>query len=124
MQTTKIATQDKKFTPIKVLIVDLLTLNSKDKSILGSEISDYIVSLGAVLHHDEQANVELQITTEQEAKNIHFFYQPQLSSPNDITKLTSLGQYHGIIAAATIIPHEAKFPLGGVRIGAGTGNAA
>ena len=53
---------------------------------------------------------------------IHFFYQPQLSQPEDIRPLTDKGQYDAVIAAATFLPKESVFPCGGVRIGAGTGN--
>jgi lactate dehydrogenase-like 2-hydroxyacid dehydrogenase len=54
---------------------------------------------------------------------MHFFYQPDLSKPDEISPLTDRGQYDAVIAAATFLPKEAVFPeCGGVRIGAGTGN--
>ncbi|MFO1123563.1 MAG: NAD(P)-dependent oxidoreductase, partial [Hyphomicrobiales bacterium] len=53
---------------------------------------------------------------------IHFFYMPHLSTAAEILPLTDKGQYDAVIAAATFLPKESKFPLGGVRIGAGTGN--
>lgn len=56
------------------------------------------------------------------APGIHFFYQPQLSKPEEIRILTDKGQYDAVIAAATFLPKEAQFREGGVRIGAGTGN--
>lgn len=53
---------------------------------------------------------------------IHFFYQPDLSAEAEIIAQTADGRYDALIAAATFIPKQAVFPLGGVRIGAGTGN--
>lgn len=53
---------------------------------------------------------------------LHFFYQPELSQADEIRAQTADGRYDGLIAAATFIPAEARFALGGVRIGAGTGN--
>ena len=53
---------------------------------------------------------------------IHFFYMPQLSTAAEILPLTDKGQFDAVIAAATFLPKDAVFPLGGVRIGAGTGN--
>lgn len=55
---------------------------------------------------------------------IHFFYQPDLSTEAEILPLTCDGHYDGVIAAATLIPKGARFAVGGVRIGAGTGNMA
>jgi lactate dehydrogenase-like 2-hydroxyacid dehydrogenase len=57
-----------------------------------------------------------------EPGRIHFFYQPDLSKPDEIRPLTDQGQYDAVIAAATFLPKECVFPEGGVRIGAGTGN--
>ena len=56
------------------------------------------------------------------ADKIHFFYQPDLSTEQQLLAATSEGQFDGVIAAATYVPRQAKFALGGVRIGAGTGN--
>ncbi len=53
---------------------------------------------------------------------LHFFYQPDLSAEAEIIAQTADGRYDALIAAATFIPKQAIFPLGGVRIGAGTGN--
>ncbi|MCB1378025.1 MAG: phosphoglycerate dehydrogenase [Alphaproteobacteria bacterium] len=53
---------------------------------------------------------------------IHFFYQPNLATADEIRAAASKGQFDAVIAAATYIPPDADFPLGGVRIGAGTGN--
>ena len=57
-----------------------------------------------------------------EPGRLHFFYQPDLSKPDEIRPLTDRGQYDAVIAAATFIPKESVFLEGGVRIGAGTGN--
>ena len=57
-----------------------------------------------------------------EPGRLHFFYQPDLSKPDEIRTLTGNGQYDAVIAAASFIPKEAVFLEGGVRIGAGAGN--
>ncbi|MEM1233387.1 MAG: NAD(P)-dependent oxidoreductase [Pseudomonadota bacterium] len=54
----------------------------------------------------------------------HFFYLPDLSTPEELQAACCDGQYHAVIAAATFLPEGATFPEGGVRIGAGTGNMA
>ena len=52
---------------------------------------------------------------------MHFFYCPDLSTADEIRHEAAAG-YDAVIAAATVIPEDAAFPRGGVRIGAGTGN--
>jgi len=54
----------------------------------------------------------------------HFFYQPDLSTHDELTAACCGEQYDAVIAAATFFPENATFPEGGVRIGAGTGNMA
>ena len=54
----------------------------------------------------------------------HFFYQPDLSTDEELTNACCSNQYDAVIAAATFFPENATFPEGGVRIGAGTGNMA
>ena len=54
----------------------------------------------------------------------HFFYQPDLSTADELNDACGAGQYHAVIAAATFFPEDVPFPEGGVRIGAGTGNMA
>ncbi len=54
----------------------------------------------------------------------HFFYQPDLSTNEELTAACCGNQYDAVIAAATFFPDGATFPEGGVRIGAGTGNMA
>jgi lactate dehydrogenase-like 2-hydroxyacid dehydrogenase len=53
---------------------------------------------------------------------IHFFYLPDLSAADDLVAAAGDGRYDAVIAAATFLPADTVFPLGGVRIGAGTGN--
>ena len=55
---------------------------------------------------------------------LHFFYQPQLGTEAELLPITNSGQYDAVIAAATFLPKASVFKLGGVRIGAGTGNMA
>ncbi|TPN50732.1 2-hydroxyacid dehydrogenase [Mesorhizobium sp. B1-1-7] len=52
----------------------------------------------------------------------HFFYQPDLSTREELIGAAGDGRYDAVIAAATFLPAETVFPLAGVRIGAGTGN--
>jgi len=52
----------------------------------------------------------------------HFFYQPDLSTREELIEAAGDGRYDAVIAAATFLPAETVFPLAGVRIGAGTGN--
>lgn len=54
----------------------------------------------------------------------HFFYEPDLSTHDELTAACCDNQYDAVIAAATFFPENATFPEGGVRIGAGTGNMA
>ncbi len=53
---------------------------------------------------------------------VHFFYQPGLSTNDALMAEAGSDQYDAAIVAATFLPADTKFPLGGVRIGAGTGN--
>lgn len=50
------------------------------------------------------------------------YYMPMLSTEDDLLAEAGDGLYDAVIAAATVIPAGARFDLGGVRIGAGTGN--
>ena len=81
-------------------------------------------------HSEVQARIEMHGGTFHDGPyqggplppGIHFFYQPDLSAEAEILAHTAKGQYDALIAAATAIPRQSVFPLGGVRIGAGTGN--
>ncbi|TPN02069.1 2-hydroxyacid dehydrogenase [Mesorhizobium sp. B2-1-3A] len=57
-----------------------------------------------------------------EQGRVHFFYQPDLSTREELIEAAGDGHYDAVIAAATFLPAETVFPLAGVRIGAGTGN--
>ncbi|MEI4470617.1 NAD(P)-dependent oxidoreductase [Frigidibacter sp. MR17.24] len=52
----------------------------------------------------------------------HFYYCPDLSTPEALRAVAGGGAYDAVIAAATALPADLPFPEGGVRIGAGTGN--
>lgn len=52
---------------------------------------------------------------------IHVSYQPDIA-PDEIKAQTDKGQYDFCIAAAKIVPAEAKLAEGGVRMGAGVNN--
>uniref|UniRef100_UPI001953F2D6 hypothetical protein n=1 Tax=Proteus mirabilis TaxID=584 RepID=UPI001953F2D6 len=47
---------------------------------------------------------------------LHFFYLPQLSTREELVAEAGDGRYDAVIAAATFIPAETRFRLGGVRI--------
>ncbi|GMB79965.1 hypothetical protein NN6n1_07470 [Shinella zoogloeoides] len=100
----------------KVLIADLIGLrfDAEGKPDPG-EVRAHIEAKGGVFHEAAYQREELP-------PGIHFFYQPDLSGEAEIIAQTADGRYDALIAAATFIPRQAVFPLGGVRIGAGTGN--
>lgn len=52
----------------------------------------------------------------------HFYYMPMLSTEAELLAEAGDGRYDAVIAAATLLPAATQFELGGVRIGAGTGN--
>jgi lactate dehydrogenase-like 2-hydroxyacid dehydrogenase/phosphoserine aminotransferase len=102
----------------KVLIADLVGLKfDKHGRPDPSEVRAHIEAKGGVFHMGPLGNA-----TKLARGKIHFFYQPGLSTEAEILPQTDKGQYDALIAAATIIPKASVFPLGGVRIGAGTGN--
>lgn len=82
-----------------------------------SEVKAYVAAKGGVFHEtalgDENAL---------EKGRIHFFYVPDISTEAEIMAVAGKGQYDAVIAAATFLPKASVFRLGGVRIGAGTGN--
>jgi lactate dehydrogenase-like 2-hydroxyacid dehydrogenase len=53
---------------------------------------------------------------------VEFYYCPNVSTREELLSLCADNAYDALIAAATFIPAECRFDLGGVRIGAGTGN--
>ena len=102
----------------KVLVCDYVGLKfGKDGKPDHSAVKAHVEASGGVFHEGAPADGEAL-----EKGRIHFFYQPDLSKPEDIRPLTDKGQYDAVIAAATFLPKESVFPEGGVRIGAGTGN--
>lgn len=102
----------------KVLVCDYVGLKfGKDGKPDHSAVKAHIEASGGVFH--EGPPVDGQAL---EKGRIHFFYQPELSKPDEIRPLTDKGQYDAVIAAATFLPKESVFREGGVRIGAGTGN--
>lgn len=105
-------------TAIKVLICDLIGLRFDTNGQPDfKEAKAYIEERGGIFHDgplDDPAGLE--------PEKLHFFYQPELSTHDELIIAAGDGQYDAVIAAATFIPRETIFPLGGVRIGAGTGN--
>jgi lactate dehydrogenase-like 2-hydroxyacid dehydrogenase/phosphoserine aminotransferase len=101
----------------KVLIADLVGMRfGPDGKPDYREVRDHIHWKGGVFHMGPLGDGDL------EKGRIHFFYQPDLSTEAEILPQTARAQYDAIIAAATFIPKNSQFPLGGVRIGSGTGN--
>ena len=102
----------------KVLIADLVGLKfGADGKPDPSEVKSHITAKGGVFHDGP-----LTPAAKLAAGKIHFFYQPDLSIETEILPQTDSGQYDAVIAAATFLPKASVFKLGGVRIGAGTGN--
>jgi lactate dehydrogenase-like 2-hydroxyacid dehydrogenase len=101
----------------KVLIADLIGLKfGKSGQPDPSEVKAYIISKGCQFHMGAIA------AQKKYASGIHFFYQPDLSTEAEILEQSGGEEFDAVIAAATHLPNNALFPLGGVRIGAGTGN--
>ncbi len=102
----------------KVLICDLVGLKFGEIGCPDhSEVADFIHAQGGVFHVGGVADNAVSA----DAQRINFYYLPDISTPEDL-KRAGDGTYDAVIAAATYIPPQARFDLGGVRIGAGTGN--
>ena len=100
----------------RVLIADLVGLRfDAEGNPDPGEVRAYIESRGGVFRDGAYQREGLPA-------GVHFFYQPDLSAEAEIIAQTADGRYDALIAAATFIPKQAIFALGGVRIGAGTGN--
>ncbi|WP_421914229.1 NAD(P)-dependent oxidoreductase [Mesorhizobium sp.] len=101
-----------------VLICDLVGLRFGDDGRPDpSEVRAHIEAKGGRFHAsalDDKASLE--------RGRIHFFYQPDLSTREELIAVAGDGRYDAVIAAATFLPAETVFPVAGVRIGAGTGN--
>ena len=79
-----------------------------------TEVKAYIEAKGGVFHFGAEG--------EALKDKINFYYAPDLSTRDELLNAAANGQFDAVIAAATFIPTECAFRLGGVRIGAGTGN--
>ncbi|AEH90347.1 NAD(P)-dependent oxidoreductase [Mesorhizobium opportunistum] len=101
-----------------VLICDLVGLRfGPDGKPDPSEVRAHIEAKGGRFHAGalgDRAGLE--------QGRVHFFYQPDLSTREELIEVAGDGGYDAVIAAATFLPAETVFPLAGVRIGAGTGN--
>ncbi|MEI9422804.1 NAD(P)-dependent oxidoreductase [Mesorhizobium sp. Cs1299R1N1] len=101
-----------------VLICDLIGLRfDADGKPDPSEVRAHIEAKGGRFHA-----TGLGDKTALEPGRVHFFYQPDLSTREELIGAAGDGRYDAVIAAATFLPAETVFPLAGVRIGAGTGN--
>ena len=101
----------------KVLVADAVGLKfDEDGKQDISEVVAHVEAQGGVFHETAFSGQKL------EPGKIHFFYQPDLSTKEELLAQTEQGQYDAVIAAATLIPERSVFEAGGVRIGAGTGN--
>ena len=102
----------------KVLIADPVGLRfGADGRPDHGELAAHVAEKGGVFH--EASAHEADVADD---GRIHFFYRPHLSTADELLAEAGEGQYDAVIAAATFIPAGAKFRLGGVRIGTGTGN--
>ncbi|CAN7550902.1 NAD(P)-dependent oxidoreductase [Mesorhizobium sp. LjNodule214] len=101
-----------------VLICDLIGLRfGPDGKPDSSEVRAHVEAKGGRFHPSalgDKAGLE--------RGRVHFFYQPDLSTQEELIEVAGDGRYDAVIAAATFLPAETVFPLAGVRIGAGTGN--
>lgn len=109
--------QDDPAKAYKVLVADLVGLkfdaNGKPDH---SEVQAHAEATGATWHDGSAADAASL------KAGVHFFYQPGLSTNDELMAEAGNEQYDATIVAATFLPAGTKFPLGGVRIGAGTGN--
>ncbi|MBZ9851052.1 phosphoglycerate dehydrogenase [Mesorhizobium sp. CA14] len=105
-------------TSANILICDFVGLRfGADGNPDHSEVKAYIEAKGGVFHQTGIAKAGALYPGK-----LHFFYLPQLSTREELLAEAGDGRYDAVIAAATFIPAETRFRLGGVRIGAGTGN--
>lgn len=112
------ARQDNPARAYKVLVADLVGLKfDADGQPDHSEVRAHIESKGGVFH-----NGAMTADQDLEKGKIHFFYAPHLSREDELLAQTADAQYDATIVAATFLPAASQFELGGVRIGAGTGN--
>jgi lactate dehydrogenase-like 2-hydroxyacid dehydrogenase/phosphoserine aminotransferase len=118
VQATALPRLDDPNRAYKVLVADHVGLRfTKKGKPDASEVKAHVEAKDGIFH---QGGISARKTYA--PGKIHFFYLPDLSTEAEILALTRDGQYDAVIAAATFLPKAAKFSLGGVRIGAGTGN--
>ncbi len=102
----------------KVLICDRVGLKFDAKGVPDhSAVKAYVEAKGGVFHE-----TALGDESKLAKGKIHFFYVPDISTEAEIMAVAGKGQFDAVIAAATFLPKASVFGLGGVRIGAGTGN--
>ncbi len=102
----------------KVLVCDRVGLKFDAKGQPDhSAVKAYVEAKGGVFHESPFGDA-----SKLEKGKIHFFYVPDISTEAEIMAVSGEGQYDAVIAAATFLPKASVFKLGGVRIGAGTGN--
>ncbi|MCX8508409.1 MAG: hypothetical protein ORN49_05950, partial [Rhodobacteraceae bacterium] len=112
------ARQDDPARAYKVLVCDRVGLKFDAKGQPDhSEVRAHVEAKGGVFHESG-----LTEGAALEKGKIHFFYVPDISTEAEIMAVAGQGQYDAVIAAATFLPKASVFKLGGVRIGAGTGN--
>ena len=110
------ARQDDPNKAYKVLVADLVGLKfDADGNPDHSEVKAHVEAKGGQFHDGAHDGGELPA-------GVHFFYEPSLSTRDELLPITDKGQYDATIVAATFLPEESVFTSGGVRIGAGTGN--
>jgi lactate dehydrogenase-like 2-hydroxyacid dehydrogenase len=110
--------QDDQNRPYRILIADLVGLKfGSDGAPDPSAVKAHIEAQGGTFNVGASDGSDLPAGQ-------HFFYQPDLSTHDELTAACCDNQYDAVIAAATFFPETATFPEGGVRIGAGTGNMA
>ncbi len=109
--------QDDPAKTYKVLVGDLVGLKfDANGNPDHSEVKAHAQASGATWHDNSAADA-----SDLDA-GVHFFYQPGLSTHDELMAEAGGDQYDATIVAATFLPAETNFSLGGVRIGAGTGN--
>jgi lactate dehydrogenase-like 2-hydroxyacid dehydrogenase/phosphoserine aminotransferase len=109
--------QDDPTKAYKVLVADLVGLKfDADGKPDHSEVQAHAEAGGATWHDGSATEADSL------KAGVHFFYQPGLSTNDELMAEAGSDQYDATIVAATFLPADTKFPLGGVRIGAGTGN--
>ncbi|MCZ4351699.1 NAD(P)-dependent oxidoreductase [Roseovarius aestuarii] len=107
--------------PTRVLISDLIGLAFDSEGQPDpSEVRSYVeAQKGCSFHLGPAAEIAKGAA---DPALVEFYYCPDASTREDLLGLAGEGAYDALIAAATFIPAECQFGLGGVRIGAGTGN--